>query len=105
MIGNIFFGKREYSTREVGYIINKDYQRKGYAYEALTAVINYAFKNGIHRIIAKCNPRNNASWGLLEKAGLKREGHLKESHYNRLYEHNNPIWQDTYIYSLINNLE
>ena len=25
VIGNIFFGKREYSTREVGYIINKDY--------------------------------------------------------------------------------
>ena len=102
VIGNIFFGKREYSTREVGYIVNKDYQRKGYAYEALTAVINYAFRNGVHRVIARCNPRNNASWMLLEKAGLKREAHLKETHFTRLDDNNAPIWQDTYIYTLIN---
>ena len=31
VIGNVYFGNREFESRELGYIVNKDYQRKGYA--------------------------------------------------------------------------
>ena len=62
VIGNIFCGNRDFSAREVGYIVNKDYQRQGFAAEALSAVIERAFRDGAHRIYAECDPRNTASW-------------------------------------------
>ena len=67
VIGNIYCGNRPYNATEVGYIVNRDYQRKGYAAEALSAVIAHAFHTGIHRVYAECDPRNTASWRLLEK--------------------------------------
>ena len=52
VIGNIYCGARDFAAKEVGYIINKDYQRQGYAGEALSAVIYIAFQEGAHRIYA-----------------------------------------------------
>ena len=46
VIGNIYYGKRDFEAREVGYIVNKNYQRRGYASEALSAVIDNAFHGG-----------------------------------------------------------
>ena len=39
VIGNIYYGKRDFEAREIGYIVNQNFQRKGYALEAITAVI------------------------------------------------------------------
>ena len=61
VIGNIYCGKRDYAAREVGYIVNKRYQKKGYASEALTAVISRGFREGAHRVYAECDSRNVAS--------------------------------------------
>ena len=101
VIGNIYCGNRDYETKEVGYIINKQYQRKGYAAEALTAVIKHTFLEGTHRVYAECDPRNTGSWKLLEKAGLKREAHFKQNIYFHKDEHGDPIWKDTYVYAVI----
>ena len=79
VIGNIFCGARDFAGKEVGYIINKDYQRQGYAAEALSAVIRSAFQEGIHRIYAECDPRNTASWKLLESVGFRREAHFRQN--------------------------
>ena len=46
VIGNIYCGNRDFEAREVGYIVNKRYQQKGYAAEALSAVIAQAFREG-----------------------------------------------------------
>ena len=46
VIGNIYCGKRDFNAREVGYIVNKNYQQKGYATEALCAVLDYLFQKG-----------------------------------------------------------
>ncbi len=76
VIGNIDCGKRDFDAREVGYIINKKYQRRGYAGEALSAGIRECFRAGGHRIYAECDPRNTASWKLPEKAGMESEAFL-----------------------------
>lgn len=73
VIGNIYCGNRDFSAKEVGYIINKRYQRRGYASEALRAVVQSAFDAGMHRIYAECDPRNACSWRLLESVGFRRE--------------------------------
>ena len=65
VIGNIYCGNRDYDAKEVGYIINRDYRGMGFAGEALSAVIENAFRQGSHRVFAECDPRNTASWKLL----------------------------------------
>lgn len=73
VIGNISCCSRDFEAKEVGYIINADYQKKGYAAEALSAVIRHAFDAGIHRVYAECDPRNERSWRLLSHA---HDGHV-----------------------------
>ncbi len=102
VIGNIYYGHRDFEAKEVGYIINKKYQRKGYASEALSAVIENGFKAGVHRIYAECDPRNTCSWKLLEKVGLEREAHLKQNVFFHRDENGQPKWKDTYVYARVN---
>ena len=101
VIGNIYCGNRDYGAKEVGYIINMRYRRKGYACEALTAVIENAFREGAHRVYAECDPRNISSWKLLEKAGLKREAHFRQNIWFRKDQNGAPVWKDTYVYALL----
>ena len=101
VIGNIYCGARDFAAREVGYIINKDYQRQGYAAEALSAVIRSAFLEGAHRIYAECDPRNTASWKLLESAGFWREAYLRQNIYFRKDADGAPIWKDTCVYAIL----
>ncbi|MDD6627899.1 MAG: GNAT family protein [Lachnospiraceae bacterium] len=101
IIGNVYFGKRDFEAKELGYIVNKDYQRKGYATEAVTEVLRSGFKDGVHRVFAECDPRNECSWKLLESMGFTREAFFKQNVYFRKDESGNPIWQDTYVYCLL----
>jgi RimJ/RimL family protein N-acetyltransferase len=102
LIGNIYFEKQEFDTWELGYVFNKSYQKKGYAAESAKAVMDYAFRNlNARRIIAKCNPENTASWKLLERLNMRREGHLKQNIYFKTDENGNPIWVDTYEYAIL----
>ncbi|MBR3334409.1 MAG: GNAT family N-acetyltransferase [Clostridia bacterium] len=99
VIGNIYCGNRDFNTKEVGYIINRNYRRMGYAEEALSAVIGNAFRSGAHRVFAECDPRNTASWKLLEKVGLRREAHFRQNIWFHQDEKGNPVWKNTYIYA------
>ena len=100
VIGNVFCGGREYDAVEVGYIINRDYRRQGYAREALDAVIGRAFRGGAHRVYAECDPRNEASWRLLESVGLRREAHFRQNIFFHRDAAGNPVWKDTYVYAI-----
>ena len=101
VIGNIYYGSRPFDAREVGYIVNKDYQRQGYALEALSAVMRHAFSHGVHRLYAECDPRNTCSWRLLEKAGFQREAHFHQNVFFTRDESGQPLWQDTYVYAIV----
>ena len=101
VIGNIYCGNRDFSAREVGDIINKRYQRRGYAGEALRAVLKSAFDAGTHRIYAKCDPRNACSWRLLESVGFRREAHFRQNVFFNRDENGEPVWKDTYVYAIL----
>lgn len=98
MIGNVYLGKRDFDTLEMGYVFNRNYWGMGYASESCKALMNQAFSNGIHRIFAECDPNNKASWSLLERLGFRREGYFKQNVYFWKDEKGNPIWKDTYVY-------
>lgn len=102
VIGNVYIGNREFETKEIGYIINKNYQRRGYASEAVKAVIEREFANKTHRIFAECAPQNECSWRMMERLGFAREACFRQNVYFRKDKNGNPIWQDTYVYSLLN---
>ena len=101
VIGNIYCGKRDFAAREVGYIVNKHYQKKDYATEALSAVITQAFREGSHRVYAECDPRNVPSWKLLEKVGLRREAQFRQNLWFHRDENGSPIWKDTLVYAIL----
>ena len=102
VIGNIYCGNRDFGAKEVGYIINADYRHRGYALEALKAVMANAFRAGVHRIYAECDPRNTGSWKLLERAGLVRETHFRQNIFFHRTADGRPVWKDTYVYAKLN---
>lgn len=99
MIGNVYLGKREFDSLELGYVFNRAYWGKGYAYESASVLVELAFQKGIHRIYAECDPLNMASWKLLEKLGFQREGLFRKNVFFWKDENGLPIWKDTYVYA------
>ena len=102
LIGNLYLGKRDFASAELGYVFNRQYWGQGYAAESCEAVIRKAFSEGIHRIYAECDPCNSASWKLLERLGLVREAHFRQNVYFWKDDTGNPIWKDTFVYSVLN---
>ncbi len=67
---------------EIGYWIGKPYWNRGYATQAAKAVISFGFEHlGLNRIQARHMTKNPASGRVLEKAGMKPEGVLRQSIY------------------------
>ena len=105
VIGNIYLGKRDFNTIELGYVINEDYQNRGYGTVASKAMIDFAFRQGVHRIYAECAPQNTYSWKMMEKIGLKREAYFKKNVSFHSDDKGNPIYWDTYVYAALNPYE
>ena len=66
---------RAVDAMEIGYSIAKKHQRKGYGFEALSAVLDLLQKQlGLEMVTAGILPENSASEQLLTKLGFQREG-------------------------------
>ncbi len=80
----------------IGYCLNRDYWGRGYGTEAARALVAFGFQQlGLRRIFATCDTRNVASARVLEKAGMRREGHLREHKLIR------GEWRDSYVYAIL----
>lgn len=101
LIGNVYLGKRDFESLEIGYVFNKQYWGQGYAKESCEALMKKAFFEGIHRIFAECDPCNIGSWRLLESLGFAKEAHFKQNVYFWKDDNGNPIWKDTFVYSIL----
>lgn len=72
-------GKPHYRNAEVWYKINPEFWNKGYASEALKAILTFGFNMlHLHRIEAGCAVENIASVKVLEKAGFIKEAHTRK---------------------------
>ena len=102
LIGNIYLAEQDFDTWELGYVFNEKYHGKGYATEAARFMVDYVFRNNnARRVIAMCNPLNTASWKLLERLNMRREGHLIKNIYFKKNQNDTPIWCDTYEYAIL----
>jgi [ribosomal protein S5]-alanine N-acetyltransferase len=65
---------------ELGYVLRREFWGRGYATETARALIDFGFSQlGLHRIFARYHPDNQASARVMEKAGMRYEGVLRES--------------------------
>jgi RimJ/RimL family protein N-acetyltransferase len=65
------------ATIEIGYGVHHAHRNRGYATEAVRALVGWALgRPGITRVIARCEPANIASARVLAKAGLEETGEV-----------------------------
>jgi RimJ/RimL family protein N-acetyltransferase len=65
---------------EIGFTLARKHQGKGFASEAVSVLLDYAFGTlGLHRVVAIADCRNAPSVALLERVGIRREGHFVEN--------------------------
>ena len=77
VIGNIgFHGPPDgRGMVEVGYTVDPDHRRRGYAEEAVRALFDWASReHGIRLFRASVSPNNEPSLGLIRKLGFARTG-------------------------------
>jgi len=96
MIGDIGVHFIDEYQAELGYTLSPLYQHQGYAFEAVSTVIDdLFFRFEKHRITASADPDNVNSIRLLDKLGFRKEAHFKKSFYL------NGLWFDDVLYAIL----
>jgi RimJ/RimL family protein N-acetyltransferase len=81
---------------EIGYVFDPAYSGRGYATEASVVMVELAFSAlGAHRVSGRLDARNVASARVLERLGMRREGHLVENEFIK------GEWTDEVIYAIL----
>ncbi len=98
LIGNcgIRMDKANAPQADIGYELDPKHWNQGYATEAAHAIVDFGFSTfGLRRVWSWCVAANLGSAHVLEKLGMRREGHLRENEYYR------GRWWDTLIYAIL----
>lgn len=98
LIGRVGLGITDSALSEgmLWYTIHPSYWDRGYATEAARGLVDFGFRElRLHRIWADCDPANIASSRVLEKLGMRREGHLRENAWIK------GAWADSLIYAIL----
>jgi RimJ/RimL family protein N-acetyltransferase len=81
----------------LGVVIGCKFQRQGYGMEAIQALLKFGFQGiNVRRMTAKCDARNAAIRGLLEKTGMNLEGVFIQDNFDA-----NTAWSDTAYYAML----
>ena len=92
-IGILIFEKEQ---AEIGFTISPSFQRKGFGFEAVFAMLLHLFHQlHFHRVIAQTDPQNVGSIKLLTKLGFRQEGHFRKSSYIR------DDWKDDLFFAIL----
>ena len=98
LIGNcgVRMDKVDAVEADIGYELDPKHWNHGYATEATHAIVDFGFDHyGVHRIWADCIAENTGSVHVLEKLGMRLEGHLRENEYYK------GRWWDTLMYAIL----
>jgi len=98
VIGEVSLIWRSVEARqgELGWIFHPDFHGRGYATEATNTMLALAFGPAdLHRVFARCDARNAASWRLMERLGMRREAHFRE---HALFKGG---WDEEFYYALL----
>jgi [ribosomal protein S5]-alanine N-acetyltransferase len=98
VIGNatLELDPRERRNANFAYLLHRRYWGQGYATETTRAFFNFGFGElKLHRLSDACDTRNLASARVMEKLGLRREGHVRETIWMDCG------WYDEYTYAIL----
>lgn len=95
-VGIGFIKTEEHRQGMIGWLFGRKYQGQGLATEAVRALVTTAFDQlRLHRIFARTGRDNERSWRLMERLGMRREAHFRESHVMK------GEWRDEFIYAVL----
>lgn len=95
LVGTIGLHKKGYNAM-LGYALRRDAWGHGFGTEAARLLVDFGFRTlDLHRIWAGCDPENPASARILEKLGMRQEGHLREELHVR------GEFRDTLVYAVL----
>ena len=81
---------------ELGVTFSRAYQGQGLATEAVTTLLDYAFINlDLHRVIAVVDAENTPSAELMQRVGLRQEGHFLKNTWFKGH------WADEFLYAVL----
>jgi RimJ/RimL family protein N-acetyltransferase len=81
---------------EIGFTLAPEHHGQGYATEAVRRLLRYLLvERAKHRVSATCDDRNLRSAAVLERAGMRREGHLLESTWSK------GEWTNELVYAVL----
>jgi RimJ/RimL family protein N-acetyltransferase len=98
IVGDCVLHVQKDDTRqaEIGFTLARVHQGQGYAAEAVGAVLEYAFATlGLHRVTAITDARNAAAARLLQRVGMRREGHYLQNVWFK------GAWGDEFSFALL----
>ena len=98
VIGSIGLRIKDEKKRaaDIGYVLSRAYWRQGYMLEAARTILDAAFRTlDLHRVWATCDVRNRASYGVMERLGMRREAHFHKDKFEK------GEWRDTYLYAIL----
>jgi [ribosomal protein S5]-alanine N-acetyltransferase len=81
---------------ELGWSLRRDLWGQGYATEAASAMMRFAFEQlGAHRLVAFCHSENAASVRVMQKLGMQYEGRIRGTRWL------NECWCDELVYAIL----
>jgi len=88
--------KEDGRQAEVGFTLSREHQGMGYASEAVSCLLDYAFGDlGLHRVVAVTDQENKSSFALLERLGMRREGRFIQNVWFK------GRWASEYLYAML----
>jgi RimJ/RimL family protein N-acetyltransferase len=90
------WSSREHRQGEVGFSFHPGHRGRGYATEASAALLELGFDGlGLHRIIGRCDARNEASARVLQRLGMRQEAHFV---HDEVFKGE---WGDQLVYAIL----
>lgn len=85
-------------SAELGWILHKDYWKRGYGTELGGALVKYGFEDlKLRRIYSPCAAVNYGSYRVMERNGMRREGLFRKAFWARVDKE----WIDKAVYALL----
>ena len=81
---------------EIGFTFHPEYGGRGFATRTVTATLGFGFTMlGLHRVVGTVDTRNEPSWKLMERVGMRREAHFIHDVFA------DDEWIDDYVYAML----
>lgn len=96
VIGGCGLNLKNDGEAALGWILHRDYWKKGLGTELAKELIRFGFEElKCHRIYASCIADNYGSYRVMERNNMRREAHFVKNRINR------GEWRDEYIYAIL----